>query len=272
MARLAGKVALVSGSGRGIGRAIALKLAGEGARIVVNDLDDAPAAQVVEEIRAIGAEAVACCGDVAAADFGTRFVACALDAFGGIDIIVNNAGYAWLGMVQNTTDAQFQAMLEVHLVAPFRILRAAAGFLRDAAKAEAAAGRPVHRKVVNVSSGSVHGVPGHSGYASGKAGVVGLTRTLAQEWGRYRVNVNAVAFGLIRTRMNEPLAHGEARTLRMHGVDLPLGMDAGRFAQVEGANALGRAGTPQDAANAVYLFCTPESDFITGQLIFADGG
>ena len=145
MTNLAGKVALVSGSGRGIGRAIALKLANHGAKVVVNDLDDAPGNAVVAEIKAAGGDAVAVNGDVTAAGFGDRFVGIAIEQFGGLDIIVNNAGYTWDSTVQKMTDEQFQAILDVHLVAPFRILRAAAEPIRSFAKKESAEGREVFR-------------------------------------------------------------------------------------------------------------------------------
>ena len=201
MSKLAGKVALVSGSGRGIGRAIAQKLASEGARVVVNDIDDAPAAQTVADIRGAGGDAVACNGDVATPDFGQRFVATALDSFGGLDIIVNNAGYTWDNVIQKMSDEQFQAMLDVHVTAPFRILRAAADPIRELSRQDAAAGRRVHRKVVNISSiAGLTGNPGQVSYSAGKAAVVGITKTLAKEWGRYGVNVNCVAFGWIETR------------------------------------------------------------------------
>ena len=150
--KLEGQVALVSGSGRGIGREIALKLASEGARVVINDLDQAPAEQTVADIVASGGQAVACIGSVTEADFGDRFVKTALDTFGGIDIIVNNAGYTWDNVLQKMSDEQWEAMLAVHMTAPFRILRAASGFIREAAKKEAEAGISKHRKVVNNSS------------------------------------------------------------------------------------------------------------------------
>src|SRR5690348_13574613 len=197
MRKLEGRVALVSGSGRGIGRAIALKLVREGARVVVNDLDEEPAAAVAAEIEALGGSAAVCAGSVTAPDFGERFVRTALDVFGGLDIIVNNAGYTWDNVIQKMSDEQFQAMLDIHLVAPFRILRAASGWIRDTAKREAAEGRRVTRKVVNITSiAGTDGNPGQAGYSSGKAGVIGLTKTLAKEWGRYNVNVNCVGFGL----------------------------------------------------------------------------
>ena len=196
--KLEGQVALISGSGRGIGREIALKLASEGARVVINDLDQAPAEQTVTDIVASGGQAVACIGSVTEADFGDRFVKTALDAFGGIDIIVNNAGYTWDNVLQKMSDEQWEAMLAVHLTAPFRILRAASGFIRDAAKKEAEAGTVKHRKVVNISSTSgVYGNAGQANYAAAKAGINGLTRAMAKEWGRYKVNVNSVALSLI---------------------------------------------------------------------------
>jgi 3-oxoacyl-[acyl-carrier protein] reductase len=204
--KLEGKVALVSGSGRGIGREIALKLASEGARLVVNDLDAEPAQLTVNEVLAAGGQAVACIGSVTEADFGDRFVKTALETFGGIDIIVNNAGYTWDNVIQKMSDEQWEDILAVHLTAPFRILRAAAPFIRDAAKREADADTPVFRKVVNIPSTSgVYGNAGQANYATAKAGINGLTRAMAKEWGRYKVNVNSVAFGLIMTRLTQPL-------------------------------------------------------------------
>jgi 3-oxoacyl-[acyl-carrier protein] reductase len=197
--KLEGQVALVSGSGRGIGREIALKLASEGARLVINDLDSVPAQSTVDDIIARGGHAVACIGNVTDPHFGDRFVKTALDAYGEIDIIVNNAGYTWDNVLQKMSDEQWEAMLAVHMTAPFRILRAASGFIREAAKREAEAGTPKHRKVVNISSTSgVYGNAGQANYAAAKAGINGLTKAMAKEWGRYKVNVNSVAFGLIK--------------------------------------------------------------------------
>src|SRR3954469_20073401 len=164
MSKLKGKVALVTGSGRGIGRAIALKLASEGAKIVVNDLDAAPGEAVVAEIKAAGGEAIAVNGSVSEAGFADRFVGAAISELGGLDIIVNNAGYTWDATIQKMSDEQFQAMLDVHLVAPFRILRAASEPIRVMAKREAGAGREVFRKVVNISS--IAGLYGNAGQAS----------------------------------------------------------------------------------------------------------
>ncbi len=272
MTKLSGKVALVTGAGRGIGQAIAVKLAREGASLVINDLDEAPAAETVARIEALGGAAEVVQGDVTADDFAARFVAAAVDRFGGIDIVVNNAGYTWDGVIQKHTDRQWEAMLAVHLTAPFRILRAASEVIRAAAKREAEAGAPVHRKVVNISS--ISGVCGNAGqvnYAAAKMGVVGLTKALAKEWGRYRVNVNCVAFGLIDTRLTKPRGD-EDPVLAMPDGEIRVGVPLEAHRAIVAATPLGRAGTPEDAANAVYLLCTPESDFITGQLLMATGG
>src|SRR5258707_967212 len=196
MGQMDGKVAIVTGSGRGIGKEIALRLVRDGAKVVINDIDEAPAKETIAEIEKMGGKAVACTGDVAKPDFGDRIVKTAVDAFGGCHAVVNNAGYTWDNVIQKTSDEQWYAMLDVHLTAPFRILRAASGYIRAAAKAEAAAGAPVVRKVVNVSSLSgVLGNAGQIGYAAGKAGINGMTKTLAKEWGRYQVTVNSVAAG-----------------------------------------------------------------------------
>ena len=272
MPTLENKVALVTGSGRGIGQAIAKKFASEGARLVLNDLDPVPAEETASAIRAAGGQAVVCVGSVTEAGFPDRFVKAALDAFGGIDIIVNNAGYTWDNVIQKMTDEQFDAIIDVHLRAPFRILRAASEFIRSAAKTEAEAGRPVHRKVVNISSVSgTGGNPGQVNYSSAKAGVIGLTRALAKEWGRYRVNVNAVAFGLIETRLTTAPAHGGA-SIDIAGKQIAVGINPEAFNSLAKIIPLGRAGTPEDAAGAVYLFCLPEADYITGECVTCGGG
>ncbi|AOY95797.1 3-oxoacyl-ACP reductase [Cupriavidus sp. USMAA2-4] len=270
--KLEGKVALVSGSGRGIGREIALKLASEGARVVINDLDAAPAEQTVADIRAAGGEAVACVGSVTEAGFADRFVKQALDSFGGLDIIVNNAGYTWDNVVQKMSDEQWEAMLAVHLTAPFRILRAASGFIREAAKREAEAGRPVFRKVVNISSTSgVYGNAGQANYAAAKAGINGLTRAMAKEWGRYKVNVNSVAFGLIMTRLTEAAADADA-SIDIAGQQIKVGVNPQVLKNAEALIPLGRGGTPEEAAGAVYMFCIPESNYVSGQVLVCGGG
>ena len=270
--KLAGRAALVSGSGRGIGREIALKLASEGARVVVNDLDAEPAQETAQAIRDLGGEAVVCAGSVTEDGFADRFIKTAVDSFGGIDIIVNNAGFTWDTVIQKMTDEQWHAILDVHLTAPFQILRAAQPVIGAAARAEAAEGREVFRKVVNISS--IAGTGGNAGqinYAAAKAGIIGMTKTMAKEWGRYKVNVNAVAFGPIRTRLTEAPATGDS-TIKVEGREIRVGLSADLISQMETSIPLGRVGTPEEAAGAVYLFCIPESNFISGQHIICGGG
>jgi 3-oxoacyl-[acyl-carrier protein] reductase len=273
MGTLENKVAIVSGSGRGIGREIALKLAREGAKIVVNDLDAEPAKDTVAAIEAAGGQAVACVGSVTDPGFGERFVAAAVDNFGGLDIIVNNAGYTWDSVIQKMTDEQWDAILDVHLKAPFRILRAAQPVIAAAVKAAAAAGESIPcRKVVNISSlAGTGGNAGQANYSAAKAGVTGLTKALAKEWGRYNVTVNTVAFGLIKTRLTENPADGDS-TIDVAGNEIKVGVNPGLLAAMEQMVPLGRGGTPAEAAGAVYLLCLPESDYVSAQTLVCGGG
>lgn len=272
MSKLDGRIALVSGSGRGIGREIALKLASEGARVVVNDIDDDPANETIAQIKALGSEAVTCTGDVTAPDFGDRFVGTALEAFGGIDIIVNNAGYTWDNVIHKMTDEQIQAMFDVHTIAPIRILRAAAEPIRLAAKKEAAEGREVFRKVVNISSiAGTRGNAGQANYSSAKAALIGLTKTMSKEWGRHKVNVNCVAYGFIETRLTQAV-EGEKPMVKVGDREVAVGVPAAQLGAIAHAIPLGRPGTPVEAAGAVYLFCAPESNYISGQIVEVGGG
>jgi 3-oxoacyl-[acyl-carrier protein] reductase len=272
ISKLEGKVALISGSGRGIGREIALKLASEGARVVINDLDAAPAARTAADIRAAGGQAVVCVGNVIEAGFADRFVTKALEEFNGLDIIVNNAGYTWDNVIQKMTDEQWEAMLAVHLTAPFRILRAASNFIRESAKREAEAGQEVFRKVINISSNSgVYGNAGQVNYAAAKAGINGLTKAMAKEWGRYKVNVNSVAFGLIKTRLTEASADTDA-SINIAGQSIKVGVNPSILKNAEALIPLGRGGMPEEAAGAVYLLCIPESNYISGQVLVCGGG
>ncbi len=268
---LEGRTALVTGSGRGIGRAIAKRLLTAGANVMLNDMDE----DLLREAEAdLGhAERVRhVTGDLTHSSTPKAVVQAVLDAFGSIDIIVNNAGYSWDNVIQKTTDEQFKAMLEIHLVTPFRILRAASDFIREASKRESANNQRVMRKVVNITSiAATDGNPGQAGYSSGKAGVIGLTKTLAKEWGRYNVNVNCVGFGLIETRLVQPL-DGENAKMQMHGHNIRLGVQPAVLDSVKSSCPLGRVGTPEEAAGAVLFFCSPLSDYVTGEVLICGGG
>ena len=273
MGQLDGKVAIVTGSGRGIGQQVALRLARDGANVVVNDLDDEPARETIGMIEKLGRKAVACNGDVTAADFGERIVETAVKQLGGLHVIVNNAGYTWDNVIQKMTDEQWYAILDVHVTAPFRILRAFAPHLREFHDAETKRGERVIRKVVNVSSTSgTNGNAGQVNYSSAKAAVTGMTRTLAKEWGRYAVTVNCVAFGYVQTRLTQPLAEGEAGTIEVLGRKVRVGVQGARIAAMNQTIPLGRGGTPAEAAGAIYLFCSPDSDYVSGQTLVVNGG
>lgn len=267
------RAALVTGAGRGIGRAVALALAEYGAAVMVNDLDEAPAAETVSAIRLAGGRAESLPGDITEPAFPQRLVDAALAAFGGLDIIVNNAGYTWDGVIQKTTDEQFQTMLDVHLVAPFRILRAASAHIRETARREIAEGRPRMRKVVNVTS--IAGTCGNAGqvaYSSAKSGVLGFTRTMAKEWGRYNVNVNCIGFGIIETRLTAPFTEQGAPAIDIAGRKIPVGAPPRVLEAVRSACPLGRPGTVEEAAGAVLFFCSPLSDYVTGEVLICGGG
>ena len=273
MKHLEGQVAIVTGAGRGAGLATAKLLASEGARIVLNDLDAAVADEAAAAITEAGGIAISLPGNVTDLDFPDVLIKAALDAFGTIDILVNNAGYIWNGAMHNHSDEQFQAMLDVHVSAPFRILRSFSGWLRTQAKSEIETlGAAKCRKVVNVSS--VAGTTGgatQAGYSAGKAAVVGLTKTLAKEWGRYNVTVNCVAFGHIDTRLTQHYDN-EPPTIEVGGRTHRVGLSDGQVKAVTALTPLGRTGVPEDAAGAIYLFCIPQSNFITGEVLTCSGG
>jgi 3-oxoacyl-[acyl-carrier protein] reductase len=267
MFTLQSKVALVTGAGRGIGRAIARQLAAAGAAVMINDLDSGPLA----ETRALlPGNCAQLAGDVTDPAFPPTLIDGTI-ALGGLDIIVNNAGYTWDSVIQKTGDDQFQAMLDIHAVAPFRILRAAAGFIRENAKREAEEGRRVSRKVVNITSvAATDGGAGQAGYSSGKAAVIGLTRTMAKEWGRYNVNVNAVGFGLIGTRLTQ--AWTADSKIEVKGREIQAGVKQATLDYVVAASPLGRVGTVEEAAGAVLFLCSPLSDYVTGEILMCTGG
>ncbi len=271
MTRLAGRVALVTGGGRGIGLSVVRRLAADGARLVVNDLDAEPAERAARQITESGGEAIAYPGNVTDASFAAGFIGAALSRFGDIHIVVNNAGYVWNAPLHKIVDAQWDAMHDVHLKAPFRILREFRGFLDSRTGSERANGPGGHRKVVNVSSvAATGGTAGQANYAAAKAGLHGLTRSLAKEWGPLAVNVNCVAFGYIETRLTQEIT-GETVVV-IDGKERRVGLTHAMIEAIKTRIALGRAGTPEEAAGGVMLFCLPESDYVTGQILEVDGG
>ncbi|MFL6350855.1 MAG: SDR family NAD(P)-dependent oxidoreductase [Bryobacteraceae bacterium] len=266
------KAAVITGAGRGIGRAIAQKLGEAGASVLLVDIDESALQEAQAEIQNMGTRTATIAGDLTHSEFPKKVIEKLIDEFGSVDIIVNNAGYTWDSVIQKTTDEQFQAMLDIHAVAPFRMLRAASHWIREAAKKENDTGIRSVRKVVNITSISgIDGNPGQVGYASGKAAIIGLTKTLAKEWGRYNVTVNAVGFGLIDTRLIKPMEDA-VTNISIGEKHVHVGMQAQVREQVTKQIPLGRLGTPEDAANAVFFFCSPLSDYVTGEVLVCGGG
>ena len=270
MGALKGRTAIVTGSARGIGRAAAGLLAEQGARVLVTDLDrdeaEAAAAAIPGETAVFG-------GDLTKDGVPEAIVHEAIAQFGQLDIVVNNAGYTWDGMAHKMNDEQFRAMLEIHTVVPFRLLRAAAPYLRDAGKADKEAGREVFRKVVNVTSISgTQGNIGQANYSAAKAGLIGLTKTLAREWGPFKVNVNAVAFGFVETRLTAASDSSGESFVRDDGIEIPLGIPERMRQMAPAIIPLGRPATPEDAAGPIFFLCSQWSNFVHGQVITASGG
>ena len=268
MGVLDGKVAIVTGSARGIGRATAELLAEQGANVLVNDLDGDVAEQTASEID--GETTVYGC-DLTKEGEPDKLVQTAVDAWGRIDIVVNNAGYTLDAPIHKLSDDWFQKMLDIHLVAPFRVIRAAAPHLREPAKAERERGEEVFRKIVNISSTSgMMGNAGQANYAAGKAGIVGVTKTLAKEWGQFKVNVNAVAFGFIETRLTA--AKGDDTVAEIGGEKVQLGVPEQVRGMASSLIPLGRPATPEEAAGGVFLLCSPWSNYVHGQVLNVTGG
>ncbi len=269
MKLLDGKAAIVTGSARGIGRATAELLCAHGARVLVNDLDADLAEQAAAEIEG---DTAVFGGDLTKDGVCEALVEKAVAEFGQLDIVVNNAGYTWDGIAHKMSDDQFRAMLEIHTVVPFRVLRAAAPYLREPAKKEREEGREVFRKVVNVTSISgTQGNVGQVNYSAGKAGLVGVTKTLAREWGPFKVNVNAVAFGFVETRLTASADEG-GETFTLGDVEIPLGIPERNRERASLVIPLGRGARPEEAAGAIFFLCSPWSNFVNGQVLTVNGG
>jgi 3-oxoacyl-[acyl-carrier protein] reductase len=268
MGVLDGKAAIVTGSARGIGRATAELLAEQGARVLINDLDADVAEQAASEI---SGDTTVFGGDLTKEGVPDQLIQKAADEFGQIDIIVNNAGYTRDGVAHKMTDDQFQAMLDIHTVVPFRVLRAAAPYLRDPAKKEKEEGQEVFRKIVNISS--ISGTMGNAGqvnYSAGKAAVVGLTKTLAKEWGQFKINVNAVAFGFVETRLTAAKESGNVMT--KDGEEIQLGIPEQMRQMAAMIIPIGRPASPEEAAGPVFFLCSPWSNYVHGQVLNVTGG
>lgn len=270
MGLLDGRTAIITGSARGIGRATAELFAHEGAQVTINDIDGDVADQAASEIEG---ETVAVSGDLTRPGAPDEVVKKTLDAFGKVDILVNNAGYTWDGVAHRMSDEQFQAMLDIHVVVPFRMCRAVAPHMRDPAKAERDRGEEVFRKIINITS--ISGTMGNAGqvnYSSGKAAVTGLTKTLAKEWGQFKVNVNAVAFGFVETRLTQAKEKGETIKAGEGGPDVAIGVPEQMRQMAAMIIPLGRPAQPEEAAGPVLFLASPLSNYVHGQIVNVTGG
>ncbi|MGB1287793.1 MAG: SDR family NAD(P)-dependent oxidoreductase [Aggregatilineales bacterium] len=272
MSLLKDKVAIVTGSGRGIGAATAQLFASHGAKVIVTDIDINPAQETVSAIKAAGGDAYALAADVTQDADIEELIGQTVHQYGGIDILVNNAGYTWDAVVHRMSDEQWDAMLAVHLTAPFKIIRAAVPYMREAAKAEMADGGTAQaRKIVNISSTSgTRGNPGQANYAAGKAGIIGLTKTLSKEWGAFNIQVNAIAFGYIETRLTA--SKDEGLSTERDGQDIQLGIPDHLRQMAKMVIPMGRPGNPQEAAGPVLFFASDLSNYVSGQVLEITGG
>jgi 3-oxoacyl-[acyl-carrier protein] reductase len=269
MGLLDGKNAIVTGSARGIGRAAAELFVSEGAKVLINDLDGDVAEQAAAEI---DGETAVYAGDLTKDGVPDELVKTATDAFGGVDIVVNNAGYTWDGVVHRMSDEQFQAMLDIHTIVPFRVIRALAPDWRAAAKAEMAEGKEVFRKIINISSISgTMGNAGQANYSSAKAGVTGLTKTVAKEWGGFKINCNAIAFGFVETRLTQAKEKGE-KIEAPGGESVELGIPEQMRAMASAIIPLGRPTQPDEAVGPVLFLASPLSNYVHGQILNVTGG
>ncbi len=268
MGLLDGKAAIITGSARGIGRATAELFLSEGAKVLINDIDGEVAEQAAGELEG---ETAVFAGDLTKPGVPDELVAKANEAFGQVDILINNAGYTWDGVVHKMSDEQFQAMLDIHTIVPFRMTRALAPHWREAAKQEAGEGKEVFRKIVNVTSISgTMGNAGQANYSAAKAGVTGLTKTIAKEWGQFKINVNAVAFGFVETRLTQAKEQGEA--IEREGERIEIGVPEQQRAMASMIIPLGRPAQPQEAAGPVLFLCSQLSNYIHGQVMNVTGG
>ena len=268
---LDGKSAIITGSARGIGRATAELFVREGAKVLINDLEADIAEEAANEI---DGETAVFAGDLTKPGMPDDMVKAAIDAFGQVDAVVNNAGYTWDGVVHKMTDEQFQAMLDIHTIVPFRVIRSLAPTWREAAKQEAQEGKEVFRKLVNVTSISgTMGNAGQANYSSAKAGVTGLTKTIAKEWGQFKVNCNAVAFGFVETRLTQAKEKGETMQAAGESTEqVSLGIPEQMREMARFTIPLGRPAEPSDAAGPVMFLCSEYANFIQGQIINVTGG
>ncbi|MDD5093974.1 MAG: SDR family oxidoreductase [Dehalococcoidia bacterium] len=262
MGRLDGKVAVVTGSGRGIGKAIAELFAKEGASVVINDVDEAVALGAAREIEGAGGKAAVCVADIRLPEESKKLIDTAIEKFGKLDILVNNAGIARDNLASRMTDEQWNLVIDINLKGTFNCIRAASRHMMK---------KGHNGRIINVSSiVGLTGNPGQINYAASKSGVIGITKTVAREWMRYGVTCNAVAFGGVETRFTTTKEKGEEFFGEKTGI--PQKAREAMVQQMESQTVGGGMMTPEDAAKSVLLLALDEASWITGNVLNATGG
>jgi 3-oxoacyl-[acyl-carrier protein] reductase len=258
LARFTGKVAVVTGSGRGIGKAEAMQLAAEGAAVIINDIDPEPLSAVVKEIEAAGGRAFGVAADVTKAEDAQRLIDSAIQQFGALNILINNAGLTRDNLIARMTDAQWDLVININLKGTFNCIRASARYMMK---------RDHVGRIVNTSSVSgLFGNMGQANYSAAKAGIVGLTKTVAREWGpRYRVNCNAVAFGFVDTRLTQEKETADTVFGEKVGI-----LKKARDEMLEKSE--GQIMSPEDAARPVLFLASDDASFINGQVLNVSAG
>ena len=262
-----GKIGVVTGAGRGIGRAVALRLIKEGAMVVINDLDSGPLEEVLKTIDSLGGKSVMVPGSVADPDTVKRVVDTAAEAFGDLHIVITCAGFTWDGLLHKMSDEQWQSIIDVHLTGTFRIVRESLALMRQHARDDKDNGLVVSRKVVTISSSSAYGNFGQANYAAAKAGIVGLTKTAAIEGAQFNIMANSVAFGMMDTRLTREKETGET----FMG-SIPLGIPKDIRDKVLADVLLKRPGSVEEAAGAAVFLASEDADYITGHVLDVNGG
>jgi 3-oxoacyl-[acyl-carrier protein] reductase len=262
-----GRVAIVTGAGRGIGQGVALKLAEEGAQVVVNDLEQAPLDDTIRQIEAMGGRVAGLAGSVTEEGIGERLASLAVERFGDVHVVVTAAGYTWDGMAHRMSDEQWQAIIDVHLTGTFRVVRDAFKVMRENAREAIDRGeRPVARHIVTISSQSGFGNLGQVNYAAAKAGIVGLTRTIALEGAMFNVLANSVAFGVIDTRLTRARESQEERFGQA-----VLGIPEAQREKMVDLLPMKRVGTVDEAVGPIVFLCSDPSNYVSGALLEVNG-
>ncbi|GAB7353337.1 hypothetical protein MBLNU459_g3827t1 [Dothideomycetes sp. NU459] len=259
-------VILITGAAQGIGREAAIQLARNGAKIAINDVDATKANATVQELVDAGYEAMAITGDLLDENVPGQLIQKVLDKWGKVNCLVNNAGFCFDAAIHKMEEAKFDIIMKIHNYVPYRLVKALSGHWMDPKNAN------MPKSIVNVSSTSgLHGAMGQINYSTAKAGILGLTKTVAAEWGRYNVRCNAVAYGWIDTRITRPPTAETTLQLGSQTIAPGIPENAKKWRDTSDI-PLGRMGTPEEAASVILFLASPMANYISGTCIECTGG